>query len=601
MNHAVISLKSLNIAIAALLLLFVAMTGYEEYRNIDNEFTTQLKRAVESKTFTLQEHFTNDFDRIHYVFNKTSDLDRKKLMEAKAYFDRIDKPIGPIKEALNRHVVFGTYEVFLIDRNRVIVNASFKPDIGLDFKKFDIAMKVFDIVESGEMPYHASHPYLHSITQEFVRYFLTLSTSKKFFVQISHSYFPIDSIKKEVETLKSRHRDLRSLDVILFSNGLIKTLNGKMADKRQFFERLAREKRSFINRFIQDIGGIDPKSVNEKSDVLTQLFNGRKLRYRIDDNRQEAVVYSVSENLFNEPLNKEYILLRSRLDLHPQFAHYHQRLLRLGFQIFAALSMVLIMLFLFRKFFSESLERISTAIVKEEDVDSRGFVIDELVQVAEALNGYRSRVARKHQELEALSFSDALTGAYNRRYFAKMLEQALYEFKRYKKRYALIVFDIDDFKTINDRYGHDTGDRVLQELTRIIEEDSRRTDRLFRIGGEEFAMLIQTDGVEGAVRFAEALCRKVAGRGFAEGLHITLSVRVTLFKEGDDAISVFKRADEYAYHSKRQGKNRITGDSTKEAGICGTKTAKCPPWREREALMPLRTPSSGTRDRCHAG
>lgn len=166
-------------------------------------------------------------------------------------------------------------------------------------------------------------------------------------------------------------------------------------------------------------------------------------------------------------------------------------------------------------------------------------------------------------KLQRLSETDPLTGIFNRRKFLEQLDRCFRKFKRYNRPTALIIFDIDHFKQINDSFGHSTGDKVLCRLTKDCAQQLRQVDCLYRIGGEEFAVLLPETNAENACQQAERL-RQVSEQLRVEvrqsSVKISISVGVSEFADADTSIEdVMKRADARLYEAKRNGRNCVVG------------------------------------------
>jgi len=159
-------------------------------------------------------------------------------------------------------------------------------------------------------------------------------------------------------------------------------------------------------------------------------------------------------------------------------------------------------------------------------------------------------------KLEYLVNYDGLTNVYNRRYFNKYLHREIVKSKRYNRSLSLIIFDIDKFKKVNDSFGHDVGDSVLRELSTLVNSHTRESDVLFRIGGEEFALIAMETEIEEALALSEKIRRIVEEHSFKYVKDITISLGVTQFALDDDIDSVFKRADNALYKAKNNGRNR---------------------------------------------
>jgi two-component system, cell cycle response regulator len=166
--------------------------------------------------------------------------------------------------------------------------------------------------------------------------------------------------------------------------------------------------------------------------------------------------------------------------------------------------------------------------------------------------------ARRYGEARKLAETDALTGLYNQRYFHETLRREVQRAQRYERSLALIVFDLDDFKTINDQIGHLAGDRVLSQASERLREAVRSVDVACRVGGDEFAVILP----ESSAVDADQLYRRVhnAMRGTSlgpEGHRLRVSAGIAELEHGDTAASLFERADGALYRAKDLGKNRV--------------------------------------------
>ena len=165
--------------------------------------------------------------------------------------------------------------------------------------------------------------------------------------------------------------------------------------------------------------------------------------------------------------------------------------------------------------------------------------------------------ARRYGEARKLAETDALTGLYNQRYFQETLRREVTRAHRYQRKLTLIVFDLDDFKSINDQVGHLAGDRVLAQAADRLREAVRSTDVACRIGGDEFAVIMPESSAEDG----EQLFRRVHNsmRGTALGpdeQRLRLSGGIAELLHGDTPASLFERADAALYRAKEFGKDR---------------------------------------------
>ncbi len=166
------------------------------------------------------------------------------------------------------------------------------------------------------------------------------------------------------------------------------------------------------------------------------------------------------------------------------------------------------------------------------------------------------------QETKRLSVTDGLTGLYNSRYFYKYLDREISRTKRYGVSFSLMLFDIDDFKKLNDTYGHQAGDDVLQELAGILKSVSRETDIVVRYGGEEFVIILPSTSEEEAKTLASRILQSVQETKIrvnaSEEVNITLSGGIASFpKNASTAKNLLNAADSAMYAAKAAGKNTL--------------------------------------------
>lgn len=164
--------------------------------------------------------------------------------------------------------------------------------------------------------------------------------------------------------------------------------------------------------------------------------------------------------------------------------------------------------------------------------------------------------AQEFREARQLADLDALTGLHNRRYFHDTLARECARAHRYTRRLALIVFDLDDFKDVNDRIGHLGGDAVLAEAAERIRSVVRSADIPCRVGGDEFAVIMPESGIEQAEQLFGRLQGVISGRPIGAAGRLHISAGVAELKPEDDSVSFFERSDQALYRAKEAGKNR---------------------------------------------
>lgn len=166
-------------------------------------------------------------------------------------------------------------------------------------------------------------------------------------------------------------------------------------------------------------------------------------------------------------------------------------------------------------------------------------------------------VLRLQERLRKLGITDALTGAYNRRHMDKEVGDAVERYQRYGAGSSLLLADIDHFKRINDNAGHAAGDRALREIAALMRRSLRKLDLVFRIGGEEFLVLLPDVKQAGAVEAAEKLRREIASAEFLPGQKITISIGVAELAPGESRDQWVSRIDRALYTAKDSGRDRV--------------------------------------------
>ena len=203
-------------------------------------------------------------------------------------------------------------------------------------------------------------------------------------------------------------------------------------------------------------------------------------------------------------------------------------------------------------------ERLRNAL--RRDVGLRVALLDYFVNVNQELRNPKVIEIAIYERTARSAVTDGLTGLFNHAYFIQALKREVLRARRHDLKLSLVMFDLDDFKRVNDTRGHLEGDRILMKTAAVIQESLREIDTAARYGGEEFAILLPETSRAGAHVVADRIRRRIEDRFRRRGAtHETISGGVATYPE--DATSpedLLRRADEGLYRSKADGKNRIT-------------------------------------------
>lgn len=201
---------------------------------------------------------------------------------------------------------------------------------------------------------------------------------------------------------------------------------------------------------------------------------------------------------------------------------------------------------------------------KENDIIRIFGISREITQLKRLNETLEIEVKKRTEELEEalvkikeISITDKLTGLYNRHYLDTALEDIQKMAKRHDIQYGLVILDIDDFKAVNDTYGHIVGDVILKEFSLLLKNSIRETDILGRWGGEEFLIIISHTSEESILTLANHIRKKIENNTFPKIKKMTASFGASLIKKGDKINSFIYKADSALFKAKAKGKNRV--------------------------------------------
>lgn len=182
----------------------------------------------------------------------------------------------------------------------------------------------------------------------------------------------------------------------------------------------------------------------------------------------------------------------------------------------------------------------------------------EMRALSHLVNTTARELEDANEALETLANTDPLTNIFNRRKMLDMLTTEIKRSQRYGNTFSVIMFDVDDFKTVNDKFGHQVGDKVLIKLSQIASAEARDTDSLSRWGGEEFLLLCPETNEQGSGEIAERIRKTTEMTEVADGVKVTISVGVASHHTEDTLDNILNRVDKAMYHAKENGKNQVT-------------------------------------------
>ena len=196
----------------------------------------------------------------------------------------------------------------------------------------------------------------------------------------------------------------------------------------------------------------------------------------------------------------------------------------------------------------------SLKIQAEEAYEKKSQAFDHLEQIYAEIEQKQNELMAINLGLIELSNTDKLTGLYNRRYFSQKMSEFIRAFDMEHVQFSLLIIDIDHFKNVNDTYGHQVGDIILEQLAQLLKEVVGEQGVVCRFGGEEFTIIL----IGHSQQVADDINKRAAAKEWPHIHKLTVSVGMANFTEHDDEQSLIQRADEALYYSKEHGRNRVT-------------------------------------------
>jgi diguanylate cyclase (GGDEF)-like protein len=190
------------------------------------------------------------------------------------------------------------------------------------------------------------------------------------------------------------------------------------------------------------------------------------------------------------------------------------------------------------------------------------------------INVIQKIIGDLQSQLLAQAITDPLTGVFNRRHMEARLEEALAISRRRPAPASLLIVDIDHFKRVNDEHGHKAGDEVLRGIAAVIRKRSRVVDLLFRMGGEEFVVLLPDTAEEAALTVADQLRMAVAEAPLLAGRPITASIGVGGARPDDTVDSWIRETDAALYAAKEAGRNRVAARAARPSEATASRTSR---------------------------
>ena len=552
--------------IVSVLLFFTAISL--EYFSSKKMIVQNYKSKYYAESLHTRENFRLILDKIQYNFRQAELENINKLHQLSNIYtvkpSEFDVDIAA--EILNEDVRYGRYEVLLINKKFIVEKSSFENDLGLDFSGIKVIKSIFKNIFNKKMTIDISAPKLESSSMNMKRYLIKLSDDGAYILQLA---FVLD-YHKTLQDVYKQAKIYTEADLTLFladeyflqeldfssNEREKKSLNETWENTKEILMTLNKHlKNKLIFKVLQQ------DSMQEKirlNDELTKVFTNKdNLLEFIDYDANKIFYYSITDGLFNQN-NETKLLIHSVFSLDTMQDDiqniFNRFLITLGFILF-----IFGLVYWFVRYNTNVMLKIINKIKSNEISGESNIIIQELEELNESYNKLHNDLNKQILMNKNLTYIDSLTQVKNRRAYTEKIEELFLDYSRYKTPFSIALLDVDDFKHINDTYGHTVGDKFLYGICRLIEPLIRKNDSLYRVGGEEFILLLPQSKAKDALVIVEKIRRYVVKNlKVVDGETITISIGLTEVREEETQDMLYSRVDTLMYESKNNGKNRTT-------------------------------------------
>ncbi len=549
------------------MLLFVAAVSLQ-YLSSKKVIVENYKSKYYAESLHLRENFRLILDKLQYDFRK-AELDNIKKLHQLSHIYSAKKSKFDVDEAaaiLNKDVKYGKYEVILINKKFIVEKSSFKNDLGFNLGTVKAVKSVLKNVFDKKVVIDISGPKLESSSMNMKRYLITLSDDEQYILQLA---FVLDSCQILQDAYKQAKIYTKAdLNIFIADEYFLQELNFKPEElEKNTLEETWENTRLLLmnlNKYLKNeviTKMLKQDSAQENINLnneLTKIFADKDNLLEFINYDENKICYcSITDGLFNQK-SETKLLIFSVFSLDDM-----QSDIQYSFNIFLISVAFVVLMSILVYWFVWHNTTILLSIIKKmkrnESSEESNIIVEELEELRSTYNKLHNDLNEQIAVNKNLTYMDSLTQVKNRRAYNEKIEELFLSYSRYKTPFSIALLDIDNFKYINDTYGHIVGDKVLYEMCRLVEPLIRKNDFLYRVGGEEFVLLLPQSRSQSALAVVEKIRKNIVKYlNVIDGETITISVGLSDIQEGDTEDLIYKRVDMLMYKSKNSGKNRIT-------------------------------------------
>ena len=564
-----ISLKAFNAFFFASLFIIVFSGLYYQYTASNKITSVNFKNSNYTKSLEMREKFRSIFDKLEYQFIQAEGQNIDKLEQLSTLYNNQKSHLNlkQMEDELNRNVNFGKYEIFMINQDYIIEKASYEKEIGFDLGQFKTVRELFNKIFNKNIKLDISSPKL-DLDSKLKRYLVKVSDDGKYILQIGFALDYSEEISKQLQYLltETSQTSLYMATEFFIQDINIKAIDFKSkADHNAYTHSLTQDFLFDINQAlksdeIERLATSDTRKISLNKTLVKLIPLNEKLISFTDKKKNTLNFYSSTGSLFGEK-SDTLLFIKTSFPLAPLDSD-----LRANLNTFLFISiLILLVLTLFEYYkkreITSKISAITNMIKDNKMIENETSSIKD---ISDLIGSYNKTLNNLHKQIninKSLSYTDFLTGIKNRKAYDESIEKLISQYKRYGTTFSLAIFDADDFKKINDNYGHSFGDTVLKNIANALKSNIRDGDMLFRIGGEEFVIIFPSTNLENSKQAIENIRKNIdLSLNTKNKPTITLSIGLTEVTSQDNKDSIFKRVDTFLYVSKKNGKNTMTSD-----------------------------------------
>lgn len=507
--------------------------GFQE--EVNQEIDKEKARIKKVHTLT-NKHLENNTKKYKNFHKQAINLIQKRMAEPDGFnLDEIKYQLQSYRNAPRG------FEIFLINKNKVIYRSTYSTDIGLDLSIFPETNSIVSKAFAND-GIHISQLVSKDPVDRNYKIYSYSKLSDEVIIELSFINHDIKNFPNLYSDGNNGHITTKSYSILQQDGSYFYWRNHKPDPKHK--------KSYFVKTplYTVDNFGDDP--------IMAAFFSDSPI-VLISDTTYTKYAKLFSTNVNTMEAINFVMKYQVSLEQRNSFLDIVQKIF-----IFTTLLSIVLFLFLHR-FLQNQLVKPIELIVNS--IDSSAMVTlenlpnhDEFYVIASKYNRVYSELKQEVDKNKKLSLIDPLTGIGNRKAFDYCFDKLMNEFNHEGRSFCLTLFDLDDFKGVNDTFGHMGGDKVLKQLASLVSHHLRHEDYFYRIGGEEFAILLPNISLDTAVNILE-LIRQVIYQHFIDWREnsITISLGVSQVHINDTYETLYTRVDELLYVCKHTGKNKV--------------------------------------------